>query len=65
VAVDLQPPTLPYSAPPPPLTPAPTLQGWNVIVGRQFGAYVTHEIRTYAYFTVCPDMSILVWRLAT
>ena len=26
--------------------------GWNCIVGTKFGAYVTHEIKTYAYFSV-------------
>ena len=36
-------------------------KGWNVICGRNFGAYVTHELRSYAYFTVCPGVNILVW----
>jgi hypothetical protein len=36
--------------------------GWNCVVGRSFGAYVTHEIKTYMYFTVCPGTYILLWR---
>mmetsp|Transcript_25561 Transcript_25561/g.30293 ORF Transcript_25561/g.30293 Transcript_25561/m.30293 type:complete len:98 (+) Transcript_25561:75-368(+) len=36
-------------------------KGWNVICGRNFGAYVTHELRSYAYFTVCPGVNILIW----
>eukprot|EP00613_Pedinella_sp_CCMP2098_P002748 CAMPEP_0171635412 /NCGR_PEP_ID=MMETSP0990-20121206/26648_1 /TAXON_ID=483369 /ORGANISM="non described non described, Strain CCMP2098" /LENGTH=97 /DNA_ID=CAMNT_0012207045 /DNA_START=47 /DNA_END=337 /DNA_ORIENTATION=+ len=36
-------------------------KGWNVICGRNFGSFVTHELRTYAYFTVCPGVNILVW----
>lgn len=37
-------------------------QGWNCVVGRSFGAYVTHEIKTYIYFTVHPGTYILLWR---
>lgn len=37
-------------------------RGWNCIVGRSFGAYVTHEIKTYSYFSVVPGVSILLWR---
>jgi hypothetical protein len=37
-------------------------RGWNCIVGRSFGAYVTHEIKTYMYFTVQPGTYILLWR---
>ena len=37
-------------------------KGWNVIVGRSFGAYVTHEIKTYMYFSVVPGVCILIWR---
>jgi dynein light chain LC8-type len=36
--------------------------GWNCIVGRSFGAYVTHEIKTYVYFTVHPGTYVLLWR---
>ena len=27
-------------------------KGWNCIVGRSFGAFVTHKIKTYIYFQV-------------
>ena len=37
-------------------------KGWNVVVGRSFGAYVTHEIKTYMYFSVVPGVCILIWR---
>jgi dynein light chain LC8-type len=37
-------------------------RGWNCVVGRSFGAYVTHEIKTYVYFTVCPGTYVLLWR---
>lgn len=37
-------------------------KGWNVIVGRSFGAYVTHEIKTYMYLTVVPGVYVLIWR---
>lgn len=37
-------------------------RGWNVAVGRSFGAYVTHEIKTYMYFTVVPGVYVLLWR---
>lgn len=36
--------------------------GWNCVCGRSFGAYVTHEIKTYMYFTVHPGTYILLWR---
>mmetsp|Transcript_11972 Transcript_11972/g.28054 ORF Transcript_11972/g.28054 Transcript_11972/m.28054 type:complete len:98 (+) Transcript_11972:55-348(+) len=36
-------------------------KGWNVICGRNFGAYVTHELRTFAYFTVTERFNVLVW----
>jgi len=36
--------------------------GWNCVVGRSFGAYVTHEIKTYMYYTVMPGTYILLWR---
>jgi hypothetical protein len=36
--------------------------GWNCVVGRSFGAFVTHEIKTYMYFTVQPGTYILLWR---
>ncbi|RLN50649.1 hypothetical protein BBJ28_00003957 [Nothophytophthora sp. Chile5] len=37
-------------------------RGWNCIVGSSFGAYVTHEIKTYVYFSVAAGVSVLVWR---
>lgn len=37
-------------------------RGWNCVVGRHFGAYVTHEIKTYIYFSVVPRVSILLWK---
>lgn len=37
-------------------------RGWNCIVGTSFGAYVTHEIKTYVYFSVAAGVSVLVWR---
>ena len=27
-------------------------KGWNCVVGRSFGAFVTHKIKTYIYFQV-------------
>jgi hypothetical protein len=36
--------------------------GWNVVVGRSFGAYVTHKIKSYAYLSVFPGVNILVWK---
>ena len=35
---------------------------WNCIVGTKFGAYVTHEIKTYSYFSVTQGVSVLVWK---
>ena len=37
-------------------------RGWNVIVGRSFGAYVTHKIKCYAYLSVFPGINILAWK---
>ena len=37
-------------------------KGWNCVVGRSFGAYVTHEIKTYVYFSPTPGVCILLWR---
>lgn len=37
-------------------------RGWNCIVGTSFGAYVTHEIKTYVYFSVAAGVSVLVWK---
>ena len=37
-------------------------KGWNVVVGRSFGAYVTHEIKTYIYFSVKAHVAVLLWK---
>mmetsp|Transcript_30373 Transcript_30373/g.62028 ORF Transcript_30373/g.62028 Transcript_30373/m.62028 type:complete len:95 (+) Transcript_30373:135-419(+) len=37
-------------------------KGWNCIVGRSFGAFVTHKIKTYIYFQVVPNVCILLWK---
>jgi dynein light chain LC8-type len=37
-------------------------RGWNVIVGRSFGAFVTHKIKHYAYLSVFPGVNVLVWK---
>lgn len=37
-------------------------RGWNCVIGRSFGSYVTHEIKTYIYFSVQPGTSILLWK---
>ena len=34
---------------------------WNVIVGKSFGSFVTHETKTISYFCIGP-LSFLVWR---
>jgi len=33
--------------------------GWNCVVGRSFGAFVTHEIKTY----MVSECGMLVWEL--
>ncbi len=37
-------------------------RGWNCVVGSSFGAFVTHEIKTYVYFSITHGISILLWR---
>mmetsp|Transcript_60065 Transcript_60065/g.82257 ORF Transcript_60065/g.82257 Transcript_60065/m.82257 type:complete len:95 (+) Transcript_60065:47-331(+) len=37
-------------------------KGWNCVVGSSFGAYVTHKIKTFIYFQVVPNVSILLWK---
>jgi hypothetical protein len=37
-------------------------RGWNAVVGRSFGAYVTQKIKCYAYLSVFPGVNILVWK---
>ena len=34
---------------------------WNVMCGRSFGAYVTHESKRYIYFSI-GHLSILCWK---
>lgn len=34
---------------------------WNVIVGKSFGSFVTHETKTISYFTIGSN-AFLVWR---
>merc|ERR1719456_2112773 len=34
---------------------------WNVMCGRSFGAYVTHETKRYIYFSI-GHLSILCWK---
>merc|ERR1719453_2633565 len=34
---------------------------WNCLVGSSFGSYVTHESKSYLYFTI-GHMSILLWK---
>ena len=37
--------------------------GWSVVVGRSWGAGVSHRFRHYAFFTALPaGLSVLVWR---
>ena len=38
------------------------VRGWNVVVGRSFGAFLTQKIKCYAYISVFPGVNILVWR---
>lgn len=37
-------------------------RGWNVIVGRSFGAYVTHKIKHYVYLSVFPGVNVLAFK---
>ncbi|KAF8507706.1 dynein light chain type 1-domain-containing protein [Gautieria morchelliformis] len=34
---------------------------WHVVVGKNFGSYVTHETKHFIYFYVGP-LAILVWK---
>lgn len=38
------------------------LVGWSVVIGRSFGAGVTHRHQHYAHLQPVPGMSVLVWR---
>lgn len=35
---------------------------WSIIVGKSFGTMVTHEQKTYMYFSVVPGVNVLIWR---
>ena len=37
-------------------------KSWNCVVGSNFGSYVTHEIKTYIYFSVQPGINVLLWK---
>jgi hypothetical protein len=37
-------------------------RGWNCIVGKSFGAFVTHEIKSYIYFSVQPGSYVMLWK---
>ncbi|CCW64427.1 unnamed protein product [Phytomonas sp. EM1] len=37
---------------------------WHCIVGKNFGSYVTHEVKGYIYMTWGP-MSVLLWKSVT
>jgi hypothetical protein len=34
-----------------------------VIVGRSFGAFVTHRTKSYMFFSVTPGVNCLVWKI--
>jgi len=36
--------------------------GWSVVVGRAFGAGVTHRHQHYAHLQPAPGVNVLVWR---
>ena len=35
---------------------------WNCVVGTSFGSYVTHEIKTYIYYSVA-GTHVLLWKM--
>jgi len=37
-------------------------KGWNVVVGRSFGAFVTQKIKCYAYLSVYAGVNVLAWK---
>ena len=37
-------------------------RGWNVIVGRSYGAFITHKMKSYAYLSVFPGVNVLLWK---
>ena len=36
--------------------------GWNAVVGKSFGAYVTQKLKCYIYLSVYSGVSILLWK---
>mmetsp|Transcript_7867 Transcript_7867/g.9853 ORF Transcript_7867/g.9853 Transcript_7867/m.9853 type:complete len:99 (+) Transcript_7867:94-390(+) len=36
--------------------------GWNCVAGKSFGTCLTHEIKSYMYFSVLPDIYVLIWK---
>lgn len=38
-------------------------KGWNVVVGRSFGAFVTQKIKCYAYLSVYAGVNVLLWKV--
>lgn len=38
------------------------LVGWSVVIGRSFGAGVTHRHQHYAHLQPVPGVNVLVWR---
>lgn len=37
-------------------------RGWNVAVGKSFGAYVTQKLKCYIYMSVYSGVSVLIWK---
>lgn len=37
-------------------------QGWNCVVGADFGAFLTHKSKNYVYFRVASGVNVLLWR---
>jgi hypothetical protein len=37
-------------------------RGWNVVVGKSFGAYVTQKLKCYIYLSVYTGVSVLIWK---
>jgi len=37
-------------------------RGWNVVVGKSFGAYVTQKLKCYVYMSVFTGVSVLIWK---
>ncbi len=37
-------------------------RGWNVVVGKSFGAYVTQKLKCYVYMSVYTGVSVLIWK---